>query len=64
MESKTEMGKFVLVVIAAGFLTACGADSVPTRPAEEAKSSGTGITVSGSARVGVVYGPKGARDRY
>ncbi|MBL4767114.1 MAG: hypothetical protein JKY94_05280 [Rhodobacteraceae bacterium] len=53
------MSRLVMAIIATGFLAACGADSVPTRPKEETKPSGTGITLSGSARVGVVYGPKG-----
>lgn len=57
------MGKIVLAITAAGLLVACDADSAPIRPTQETKSTGTGIRVSGSARFGVVYGPKKAIDR-
>jgi hypothetical protein len=57
------MGKIVLAITAAGLVAACDADSAPTRPTQETKSTGTGISVSGSARFGVVYGPKAAVDR-
>ncbi|MBV1926391.1 MAG: hypothetical protein KUG62_04485 [Rhodobacteraceae bacterium] len=59
-----DLGKLFLAVLITGFLTACDADSVPTQPNQETKSTGTGVTVTGSARVGVVYGPKGTPDRY
>jgi hypothetical protein len=57
------MGKIVLAIIAANILVACDADGAPTRPTQETKSTGTGVTVSGSARFGVVYGPERAVDR-
>lgn len=50
------MSRLILTILALGFLTACGADGAPVKPTP--KSSG--ITLSGSAQIGIVYGPKGA----
>ncbi|MFT4959182.1 MAG: hypothetical protein ACI92Z_000255 [Paracoccaceae bacterium] len=55
------MSRLVLAFIATAILTACGADGIPQRPTENAaQPTGTGVSLSGSARVGVVYGPPGA----
>jgi hypothetical protein len=58
------MSRFVLAIIVTGFLSACDGTHAPTRQAPETKSTGTGIKVSGSARFGVVHGPKGTVDRF
>lgn len=49
------MNRLVIAIITFGVLAACEAGAPPTRPNEDVKSTGTGITLSGSARVGVVY---------
>lgn len=56
--------RFFTVLGMIGLLASCGAGSAPTHPDQDTKSSGTGITVSGTARIGVVYGPKGTRGQY
>lgn len=52
------MNRFVMAIFTIVFLTACEAGAPPTRPNEDVKSTGTGITLSGDARIGVVYRSK------